>query len=86
MHGEIQKLKGGGGGGGDRESLKKSKAGPDRLKNHKATKPAYNVGPSAAVYRLTVFRQEQAGPLKQNDWGPSPKLRGLGFGGKLSSF
>ena len=26
-------------------------------------------------YRLTFFRQEQAGPLKQNDLGPSPKQR-----------
>ena len=32
-------------------------------------------------YRLTFFRQEQAGPLKQNDWGPGPKLRGPGFSG-----
>ena len=37
-------------------------------------------------YRLTFFRQEQAGPLKQNDWGPSPKQRGPGFGGKFNSF
>ena len=35
-------------------------------------------------YRLSLFRQEQAGPLKQNDWGPSPKLRGPGFGRKLN--
>ena len=32
-------------------------------------------------YRLNFFRQEQAWPLKQNDWGPSPKLWGPGFGG-----
>ena len=35
-------------------------------------------------YRLTFFHQEQAGPLNQNDWGPSPKLRGPGFSGKLT--
>ena len=34
-------------------------------------------------YRLTFFHQEQAGPLKQNDFGPSPKLRDPGFGRKL---
>ena len=34
-------------------------------------------------YRLTLFCQKKAGPLTQNDWGPSPKLRGPGFGGKL---
>ena len=37
-------------------------------------------------YRLTYLHQEQAGILNQNDWGPSPKLRGPGFGGKLNSF
>ena len=37
-------------------------------------------------YRLTFFRKEQAGPLKENDWGPSSKQRGPGFGGKLNSF
>ena len=37
-------------------------------------------------YRLTFCPREQAGPHKQNDWGPSPKLRGPGFGGKLNSF
>ena len=37
-------------------------------------------------YRLNFFRQEQAGPLKQNDQGPSPKLRGPGFGRKSNSF
>ena len=35
-------------------------------------------------YRLTFIRLEQAGPLKQNDWGPSPKLRGPGFSKKLN--
>ena len=40
----------------------------------------------AQGYRLTVFRWEQAGPLKQNNWGPSPKLRGPRFGGKWNSF
>ena len=37
-------------------------------------------------YRLTFFRQEQDGPLKQNGWEPSPKVRGPGFGRKLNSF
>ena len=37
-------------------------------------------------YRLTFFRQGQAGPLKQNDCGPRPKLRGPWFGGKLNQF
>ena len=37
-------------------------------------------------YRLTFFRHEQAGPLKQNGWGPSPNLRGPGLGGKLILF
>ena len=32
------------------------------------------------------FSQEQAGPLKQNGWVPSPELMGPGFGGKLNSF
>ena len=36
--------------------------------------------------RLTFFRQEQTGPLKQNDWGPSSKLSCPGFGKKLISF
>ena len=35
-------------------------------------------------YRLTFFCQEQAGTLKQNDWRPSPKLRGPGFDRKLN--
>ena len=35
-------------------------------------------------YRLTFFRQKQAKPLKQNDWGPSPKQRGPGFGVKFN--
>ena len=52
----IKRGGGGGGGGGDRGSgplLKNhntigfpSNTGPDPLKNHKFTKPAYNVGPS----------------------------------------
>ena len=46
---------GGGGGTGDLDPPEKSqkivflsKTGPDPLKNHKATKPAFNVGPSLA--------------------------------------
>ena len=56
----------GGGGGGDRDrgygprlkSLKPigflSNTGPDALKNHKATKPAFNVGPSSARQRNAI--------------------------------
>ena len=47
---------GGGGGGGSRPPLKNHKAislftcntGQNQLKKHKATKPAFNVGPSSA--------------------------------------
>ena len=54
-------------------------------------RPYYSVTFSCTVndtqgYRLTNFHQVQAGPLNQNDWGPSPKLRGTGFGGKINSF
>ena len=31
------------------------------------------------------FLMEQAGPLKQYDWGPSPRVRGLGFSRNLNS-
>ena len=31
-----------------------SKTGPDRVKNHKATKPAFNVGPSSARKRNAI--------------------------------
>ena len=31
-----------------------------------------------------LFRREQAGPLEQNDLGPSPKLRGSGNGRKIN--
>ena len=31
-----------------------SKAGPDPLKNHKATKPAFNVGPSSACQQNAI--------------------------------
>ena len=51
-HGRIQR---GVGTGGPDPSLKNhknkgflSKTGPDRLKNHKATKASFNVGPSLA--------------------------------------
>ena len=47
--------RGGGTGGPDLPTLKNHKSigflcntGPDPLKNHKATKPAFNVGPSSA--------------------------------------
>ena len=57
-----------GGGGGDRRSRhpppppEKSKknigflgnTGPDPLKNHKVTKPVFNVGPSLACQRNTI--------------------------------
>ena len=35
---------------------------------------------------VTDIPKREAGPLKQNDWGPSSKLRGPGFGGILNSF
>ena len=37
-------------------------------------------------YRLTFFRQEQAGSLKQYELGPILKLRGPEFRGKLNLF
>ena len=50
IHGRIQR--GGGGGAGGPEPPEKSQnigslcnSGPDPLKNHKATKPAFNDGP-----------------------------------------
>ena len=50
------------GGGGDSDPLKITKilvgflsnTGPDPLKNHKATKPAINVGPSSARQRNAI--------------------------------
>ena len=45
-----------------------------------------NVQNSIQGYRLTFFCQEQAGPQKQNDKEPSPKLRSPGFIGKLNTF
>ena len=55
---------GGGGGGGQGlltptlENNKKigflSNNGPDPLKNHKATKPAFNVGPSLARHQNAI--------------------------------
>ena len=38
-----------------------SKTGPDRLNNHKATKPAFNVGPSSASQRNPIYMAGFAG-------------------------
>ena len=58
-HGRIQR--GGGGRGPDPRPPEKSQkymflsnTGPDPLKNHKATKPAFNVGPSSAHQRNAI--------------------------------
>ena len=37
--------------------------GPDPLKNHKATKPAFNVGPSSARQRNAIKRYQILTPL-----------------------
>ena len=54
-HVRIQR---GGGGGGGLENHKAigflSHAGPDPMKNHKATKPAFNIGPSSARQRNAI--------------------------------
>ena len=57
MRGSIE----GGGGQGVRTPLENHKnigflsnTGPDPLKNHKATKPAFNVGPSSAFQRNAI--------------------------------
>ena len=36
-------------------------------------------------YRLTIFLQEQAGPKKQYDWEPLPKLRGPALASELEN-
>ena len=60
--------RGGGGGGArgpdtPRENHKKigflSNTGPDPLKNQKATKPAFNVGPSSARQRNAIWPRYQ---------------------------
>ena len=40
--------------GGSRGGTGGSNTGPDPLNNHKATKPAFNVGPSLARKRNTI--------------------------------
>ena len=65
---------GGGGGRGPGPPLENHKnigfLSPDPLKNHKATKPAFNVGPSSARQRnafLMAFRwRADGGPLKNS--------------------
>ena len=55
----------GGGGGGEEKSQYiefLSNTGPDPLKDHKATKPAFNVGPSSAR-REMPFKWHVAGGL-----------------------
>ena len=54
-------LEGGGGWAGDPVPLKNCKnigflsnSGPDPLKNHEATKPAFNVGPSLSRQRNAI--------------------------------
>ena len=74
IHGGIQRGGGGGGGTGVRTPLKNHKnigflcnTDPDPMKNHIATKPAFNVGPSSARQQSTismVFRwQANDGPF-----------------------
>ena len=60
LHGRIQR--GGGGGTGGTGSPEKSQnkeflsnTGPDPLKNHKASKPAFNIGPSSARQRNAMY-------------------------------
>ena len=62
-HGRIQRGGGGGGGGGlgvqtppeKSQNIEfRSNTGPDSLKNHKAFKPAFNVGPSSACQRNAI--------------------------------
>ena len=55
-----------------------SNTGPDPLKNHKATKPAFNVGPSWALQRNAIqmafcWRADD-GPLIVIFWIPSPLI------------
>ena len=45
--------------------------GPDLLKNHKAAKPAFNVGPSSARQRMAFHWQDDGGPLIAS-FGPYP--------------
>ena len=59
----------GGGGAGAPDTREKSQnvgffsnTGPESLKNHKATKPEFNVGPSAARQRFT------GGPMMASLW------------------
>ena len=40
-----------------------------------------NFNVAMAGIQTNLFYQEQAGPQKPNDLGPSPKLMGPGFGG-----
>ena len=58
LHGQIQRV-----GQGVRTPAEKnttnigflSSTGPDALKNHTATKPAFNVGPSSARQRNAIY-------------------------------
>ena len=52
-----------------------SNDGPGLLKNHKATKPAFNVGPSSAVSEMPFVKNKQTknvivGPLWQHFLDP----------------
>ena len=58
--GQLARIEGGGGAWVPDPPEKSQKyrvslqTGPDLLKNHKATKPAFNVGPSSARQRNTI--------------------------------
>ena len=67
VHARIQR---GGGTENSDKSLKNHKnigflsnTGPDPLKNYKAAKPAFNVGPSSARQRNAIKRRADDGPL-----------------------
>ena len=55
-----------------------SNAGPDPMKNHKATKPAFNVGPSSARHRNAIKWRIGGGPKMtpfSGVWIPSPLFK-----------
>ena len=47
--------------------------------------PKFNQVNTLSGIQTNLFLHEQAGLLKQYDWGPRPKLRGPGFSRKLNS-
>ena len=69
---------GGGAGGPDPPEISKNigflrNTGPNSLQNHKATKPAFNVGPSSARQRNAIFSGIWIHSLKS--WTPYKKKR-----------